>query len=104
MFGMFKDSADSEMIGQIDDEKVKMILKSIEKNSGIVGLLVVTQGWWKLFFRQLWIGVGRGLGMTVGCTIVLGVIYQILAYFISFDIPYLTELLKQIVAIIKGVN
>ena len=70
----------------------------------MVGLLVVSQSWWGIFVRQVWIGISRGLGMTVGCSIVIGIIYKVLAYLISKDIPYLTELLKQIVGIIKGVN
>ena len=101
---MFRDSIDNEAIEQIDDEKIKQLLKNIEKNRGIVGLLVVSQGWGKLFLRQIWIGIGRGLGMTVGCTIVIAFICKILSFFIEFDIPYLTELLKQVVTIIKGVN
>ena len=101
---MHNDNIEDVITGKLNDKQIQQLLERIEKNKGVVGLLVVSQSSWKLFLRQIWIGIGRGLGMTVGCSIVIGIIYQILSYLISIDIPYLTELLKQVVAIIKGVN
>jgi hypothetical protein len=46
--------------------------------------------------------VARGLGFSIGTTIVLAVLYKIISQIISMNIPYLTELLKQAVEMIHN--
>lgn len=56
--------------------------------------------------RILWLnflsGVARGLGFSVGASLVLAIVYKILSRIISMNIPYLTDLLQQIMAMAKG--
>ena len=56
--------------------------------------------------RILWLnflsGIARGLGFSIGATLVLAVVYKILARIISMNIPYLTDLLQQVMNMAKG--
>ena len=47
-------------------------------------------------------GMARGLGFTLGTAIVLTIVYKIVKYMIEMNIPYLTELLQDIVVIASG--
>ena len=96
------DGIDNEIVTNCGDKDVENLLKRVEENKGIVGLLVITQSTWKLLYRQLLVGIARGLGFAIGGTFVLAVIYHILSYLISINIPYLTDLLKQFLSMMKG--
>ena len=54
--------------------------------------------------RILWLnflsGIARGLGFTIGTAIVLAIIYKVISTLISMNIPYLTEMLENLVALI----
>lgn len=55
----------------------------------------------RLIWLNFWIGVSRGIGLTVGATIVLAIIFKIVGWLISMNIPYLTEMLQDVVQIVK---
>ncbi len=46
-------------------------------------------------------GIARGVGLTIGATLVIAVLFKILSILISMNIPYLTEILQDIVQIVK---
>ena len=56
--------------------------------------------------KVLWLnfisGIARGLGFTVGTAIVLAVAYKIISHIITMNIPYLTDMLMDLVEIIQG--
>jgi len=56
----------------------------------------------KILWLNFLSGVARGLGFSVGASLVLAIIYKILSRIISMNIPYLTDLLQQIMTMAKG--
>lgn len=56
--------------------------------------------------RIIWVnllaGISRGVGLTVGATLVIAILFKILSALISMNIPYLTDMLQEIVQIIKA--
>ena len=84
---------------QID--QLDALAKRLE-NSGVAEYVKLSQKTYKILWLNFLSGVARGLGFTIGTTIVLAVIYKILSRLISMNIPYLTELLQHFVQIVKG--
>jgi hypothetical protein len=87
------------------DEKQAQQLESLARrleNSGVAEYVKLSQQTAKILWLNFISGVARGLGFTIGATLVLAVIYKILAWIIRMNIPYLTELLKQIMQIAQG--
>ena len=62
----------------------------------------MTQTPGKILWLNFLLGIARGLGFSIGASLVLAVLYKILARIISMNIPYLTELLQQIMNMAKG--
>ena len=58
----------------------------------------------RLIWTNLLIGISRGVGLTVGATLVIAVLFKILSALIAMNIPYLTDLLQDVVQIIKEVQ
>ena len=56
----------------------------------------------KILWLNFLSGVARGLGFSVGASLVLAIVYKILSRIISMNIPYLTDLLQQVMAMAKG--
>lgn len=56
----------------------------------------------KLFYRNFLAGVGKGLGLTVGTAIVLGVLFKICQHMLALNIPYINEWLLEIANLIKS--
>ena len=56
----------------------------------------------KIILNNLLGGISRGVGLTVGATLVIALLFKILTAIISMNIPYLTETLQDVVAIIKA--
>ena len=56
--------------------------------------------------RIIWVnllaGISRGVGLTVGATLVIAILFKILSALISMNIPYLTDMLQEVVQIIKA--
>ena len=45
----------------------------------------------KIILNNLMGGIARGVGLTVGATLVIALIFKVLSVIISMNIPYLTE-------------
>ena len=56
----------------------------------------------KLFYRNFLAGIGKGLGLTVGTAIVLGVLFKICQHMLALNIPYINEWLLEIANLIKS--
>lgn len=82
-------------------EKLEEIDKLITRleNTGLEEYIKLSQRTWKILLMNLLSGVARGLGFTLGTAIVLAIVYKIVKYMIEMNIPYLTEMLQEIVAI-----
>ncbi len=72
------------------------------ENSGVAEYVKLSQNTRKILWLNFLSGVARGLGFTVGTSIVLAVVYKILSRIISMNIPYLTDMLRQLVETVKG--
>lgn len=99
---MSLDTIDNDLPNNIKDKNIRQILKEIEENKGVMGLLVISTSTWRFMLRQVGIGICRGFGFAIGGTAVLTIITRLLTYFIDINIPFLTDLLKEIVKLIKN--
>lgn len=82
-------------------EQLDLIAKRLE-NSGVAEYVKLSQRTGKILWLNFLSGVARGLGFTIGTTLILAILYKVLAHLISMNIPYLTELLQRIVSIAQG--
>lgn len=82
-------------------EQLDLIAKRLE-NSGVAEYVKLSQKTGKILWLNFLSGVARGFGFTIGTTLVLAIVYKIVARIISMNIPYLTELLQHIVSMVKG--
>jgi len=87
---------DTKQVQQLD------ALASRLEHSGIAEYVKLSQCTGKILWLNFISGIARGLGFTIGATIVLAIIYKIIRYIISMNIPYLTELLRQVMEIVKN--
>lgn len=94
-------SNDSNDSDAITDDDIKEFCKFCEDNGYYIDAVDISANYTKLFCRQALIGLSRFLGFTVAGGIVLTLLYNVLQYIISINIPFLTDLLKTVVAIIK---
>ena len=89
-------------------EEIKKLLKSIEDAGYVVGYIVVTQNRYRLYGQQFFVGIVRGLGFALGGTILLTLVITCLLKFLDLltfiDIPLITDLLKQIIELLKGMK
>ena len=58
----------------------------------------------KMFWLNIFIGVARGLGFTVGTAVVLAIVYKLLRNMIEMNIPYITEMLREFLETIQPVT
>jgi len=71
-------------------------------NSGIAEYVALSQRTGKILWLNFISGIAKGLGFSIGAGIVLAVLYKIVSYIISMNIPYLTELLRQVAEIMNS--
>lgn len=71
-------------------------------NTGIAQYVRLMQSTPKVLWLNFLSGIARGLGFTVGTAIVLTVVYKIISGIIMMNIPYLTERMQDLLAIIQG--
>ncbi len=90
----------------LSDEKIKELDKLAARleNSGIYEYVGMQKRTGKILWLNFLSGVARGLGFTVGTAIVLAVAYKALSHLISMNIPYLTEVLTELISYVKGVS
>ena len=79
----------------------ELLLRRLD-NAGLMEYVRLSQKTGKILWLNFLSGIARGLGFSIGASLVLAVLYKILARIISMNIPYLTELLQQIMNMAKG--
>lgn len=56
--------------------------------------------------RVIWLnllsGIAKGVGLTIGATLVIAIIFKLLSALIAMNIPYLTDVLQDVVQIVKA--
>ncbi|CAK7040806.1 MAG: hypothetical protein DELT_00774 [Desulfovibrio sp.] len=82
-------------------EQLDLIAKRLE-NSGVAEYVKLSQRTGKILWLNFLSGIARGLGFSIGTTVVLALIYKILAHVISMNIPVLTEMLQDFVTMVRG--
>ena len=82
-------------------QELDLLAKRLE-NSGVAEYVKLSQRTGKILWLNFLSGIARGLGFSIGTTLVLAALYKILANIISMTIPYLTEMLQHIVSIAQG--
>ena len=86
------------------DEKqaqAELLLQRLD-NAGLTEYVKLSQKTGRILWLNFLSGIARGLGFSIGASLVLAVVYKILARIISMNIPYLTELLQQIMSMAQG--
>ena len=81
--------------------QAELLLQRLD-NAGLTEYVKLSQKTGKILWLNFLSGIARGLGFSIGATLVLAVVYKILARIISMNIPYLTELLQQVMSMTKG--
>ena len=81
--------------------QVELLLQRLD-NAGLTEYVKLSQKTGKILWLNFLSGIARGLGFSIGATLVLAVVYKILARIISMNIPYLTDLLQQVMNMAKG--
>ena len=81
--------------------EAEMLLERLD-NAGLTEYVRLSQKTGKILWLNFLSGIARGLGFSIGASLVLAVLYKIVARIISMNIPYLTELLQQIMNMAKG--
>lgn len=81
--------------------QAELLLQRLD-NAGLTEYVKLSQKTGKILWLNFLSGIARGLGFSIGATLVLAVVYKILARIISMNIPYLTELLQQVMNMAKG--
>ena len=81
--------------------EAEMLLERLD-NMGLSEYVRLSQKTGKILWLNFLSGIARGLGFSIGASLVLAVLYKILARIISMNIPFLTELLQQVMSMAKG--
>ena len=81
--------------------QAELLLQRLD-NAGLTEYVKLSQKTGKILWLNFLSGIARGLGFSIGATLVLAVVYKILARIISMNIPYLTELLQKNKNMAKG--
>ena len=81
--------------------QAELLLERLD-NAGLAEYVKLSQQTGKILWLNFLSGIARGLGFSIGATLVLAVVYKILARIISMNIPYLSELLQQVMSMAKG--
>ena len=81
--------------------QAELLLQRLD-NAGLTEYVKLSQKTGRILWLNFLSGIARGLGFSIGASLVLAVLYKILARIINMNIPYLTELLQQIMNMAKG--
>lgn len=77
-------------------------LEKLQARGTISAVLIPPLSLWQIFFRNLAIGIARGLGFFIGGTVIIGILAYVIQQLVSMNIPYLTELFRQLLAFIRA--
>ena len=86
-----------ELLDKLD--KVDLLLSRLD-NLGLRQYVRLSQNVPKVLWLNFLSGIARGLGFTIGTAIVLAIIYKVIRTLIGMNIPYLTEMLENLVLLI----
>ena len=81
--------------------QAELLLQRLD-NAGLTEYVKLSQKTGRILWLNFLSGIARGLGFSIGASLVLAVVYKIVARIISMNIPYLTELLQQIMSMAQG--
>ena len=81
--------------------QTELLLQRLD-NAGLTEYVKLSQKTGRILWLNFLSGIARGLGFSIGASLVLAVVYKILARIICMNIPYLTELLQQIMSMAQG--
>ena len=81
--------------------QAELLLQRLD-NAGLTEYVKLSQKTGRILWLNFLSGIARGLGFSIGASLVLAVVYKILARIISMNIPYLTELLQQIMSMAQS--
>lgn len=56
---------------------------------------------WRVLYMNLIGGIARGVGLTIGATLVIFILVKICIALIKLNIPYLTDALQNVVQVVK---
>jgi hypothetical protein len=56
----------------------------------------------RIIWLNLLSGIAKGVGLTIGATLVIAIIFKLLSALIAMNIPYLTDVLQDVVQIVKA--
>ena len=87
-----------EQIDQLDKLAQRL------ENCGLAEYVRLSRNIPKVLLLNVLSGIARGLGFTVGTAVVLAILYKIVSRLISMNIPYLTEMLKELIIMFKQVQ
>ncbi len=93
---MTKKINDEEKVKQL--EKVAMQIEKMRLGDYVANLNRPS----KIILNNLIGGISKGVGLTVGATLVIALLFKILSVIISMNIPYLTDMLQEVVTIVKS--
>lgn len=83
-----------------DVDRLDQLAQRLE-NTNIAEYVKLSQNTPKILLLNFFSGIARGLGFTIGTTIVVAILYKVLSHVISMNIPYLTEALKDFIKMIN---
>ena len=76
-------------------------LNSIEKCGTLSTVIIPPLTTSQIFVRNFMIGIARGLGFFSGGTVIIGMLAWTIQSIVSMNIPYLTEIFRQLLTFIK---
>lgn len=91
----------SEQTTESQKIDLDQLIKRLDCN-GIAEYVKLSQKTGKILWLNFISGVAKGLGFSIGTTLVLAVIYKIVSHIISMNIPYLTEWLQNLITMSRG--
>ena len=82
------------------NEKLDNINYILSKNK-VIDLVELLGNRKKLFFRNLWSGIIKGIGIGIGVTVITAVLVIILQKIVTLNIPVIGEYIGDIVDIVQ---
>ena len=82
-------------------DKVEDLNKALER-ANLMDLIYISGSKKELFKRNLLIGIARGIGMTIGITLVTAIAIYILQKLVRLNIPLIGEYIVNIIEIIEA--
>lgn len=57
---------------------------------------------WRWFFLNIWGGIGRGIGMAIGFTILGAVLFLVLQQIVMWNLPIISNFIAEILDMVEG--